>query len=455
MNLKTMERMIYHLFMTMKNLMLTMTMDGHLPQDKTLEMNIRTTMLHPVKLSEGRNMNMLKIRKRTMMTMLHPDHNAKLSKGVNVLQNLPQNHLHDRTGKNLHQEKSNHMKPRANNYLTSLKRSSLCTLFNCAKILMKSSRQSKTRWHANLLQQRKRLNEHQAVIVLQDAYHGSTTVTAGMSTCLGAGAKGNTDKAALDWDYCARDVHVAEWGDPEAVLKIARELPEGNNPAAFFAETIQGVGGHRTCPEGYLKTVYDGIRKMGAICVADEVQTGFGRTGDYFWSFEAQAVIPDIVTLGKPVGNGFPLGVVITKRAIAKKFDGCAFFNTCGGNPVACAAGLAVLEVVEREKLQDNAKKVSEYFLKKLHEGPMLQYPDVIKDVQGMGWFLGMRMDSAATADCIVGRCRELKVLVGASGAVVRVKGPVCLTLADVDLFLDALVTAIKEVHERNAAGKH
>src|SRR5208337_3048687 len=142
-------------------------------------------------------------------------------------------------------------------------------------------------------------------------------------------------------------------------------------------------------PPGYLGEVYKHVRAAGGVCIADEVQVGFGRLGTHFWGFETQKVIPDIVVLGKPIGNAFPLAAVVTTSGIAASFaNGMEFFSTFGGNPVACAAGLAVLEVLEEEGLQENARVVGDYWLKLLRELDC----DMIGDVRGMGLFLGIEL---------------------------------------------------------------
>ena len=136
-----------------------------------------------------------------------------------------------------------------------------------------------------------------------------------------------------------------------------------------LAETFPSVGGQIVPPDGYLQRAYAAIRKAGGVCIADEVQTGFGRLGAAFWGFELQGVTPDIVVLGKPAGNGMPLGVVVATRDIAASFDsGMEFFSTFGGNPVSCAAGLAVLEVIESDGLQDHAARVGARLLEGLRE---------------------------------------------------------------------------------------
>src|SRR5208282_6650809 len=159
-------------------------------------------------------------------------------------------------------------------------------------------------------------------------------------------------------------------------------LEEARSPAAYIAETLPSVAGQIVFSQNYLAEVYKHVRAAGGVCIADEVQAGFGRLGTHFWGFETQGVVPDIVVLGKPIGNGFPLGAVVTTPEIAASFDnGMEFFSTFGGNPVACAAGLAVLDVLRDEKLQENALRVGNGLLSRL-EQLQERYP-LIGDVRG------------------------------------------------------------------------
>src|SRR5262249_15585142 len=197
------------------------------------------------------------------------------------------------------------------------------------------------------------------VIVLEDAYHGHTTSLTACSPYKfnGPGGKGKPNwvrVAPLPDDYRG----PYRRNDPDAGKKYARDAGEllikedGHAVAAYLAESLPSAAGQIVFPPGYLAEVYRQIRAAGAICIADEVQVGFGRLGRHFWGFETQQVVPDIVVLGKPIGNGFPLAAVVTTRTIARSFDnGMEFFSTFGGNPVSCAAGLAVLDVLQAENL--------------------------------------------------------------------------------------------------------
>jgi 4-aminobutyrate aminotransferase-like enzyme len=207
-------------------------------------------------------------------------------------------------------------------------------------------------------------------IVLESAYHGNTTSLIDISPYKHDGPGG---AGAPPWVHTVpiADVYRGPYkaGDPQAGIKYAQPVLEiaealhhrGVGLAAYIAETCPSVGGQILFPAGYLARVYRHVRQAGGVCIADEVQTGYGRMGMHFYAFEAQGVVPDIVVLGKPIGNGHPIGAVITTPAIAAAFDnGMEFFSTFGGNTVSCAIGLAVLDVVIDEELQAHALRVGE-----------------------------------------------------------------------------------------------
>jgi len=195
--------------------------------------------------------------------------------------------------------------------------------------------------------------------------------------------------------------------------------------------------------------VYRHVRDAGGVCIADEVQVGFGRLGTHFWGFETQGVVPDIVVLGKPIGNGFPLAAVVTTEEIAAAFDnGMEFFSTFGGNPVSCAAGLAVLEVLEEEHLQQNAQRIGNRLIAGLHE--LQQRHVLIGDVRGSGLFLGLdlvrdratRQPAMEEASYVVNRLRDRGILTGTDGPyhnVIKLRPPLIFSEADADLFLTTL----------------
>ncbi len=208
-------------------------------------------------------------------------------------------------------------------------------------------------------------------------------------------------------------------------------------------------------PPGYLAEAYRHVRGAGGVCIADEVQTGFARLGTHFWGFETQGVTPDVVVLGKPIGNGFPLGAVVTTREIAAAFDnGMEFFSTFGGNPVACAAGLAVLDVLDEERLQERARRVGEHLLAALRD--LQQRRPLIGDVRGSGLFLGVELvrdratlePATEEAAYVVERLRERGVFCGTDGPfanVLKLRPPLILSEDDADLFVRRLDEVLAE----------
>ena len=235
--------------------------------------------------------------------------------------------------------------------------------------------------------------------------------------------------------------------------KIRAIQARGTQVAAFFAEGIIGCGGQMPLPDGYLQRAYEMVREAGGLCVADEVQTGFGRVGERFWSFELSGVVPDIVTMGKPIASGHPLGAVVTTPEIAAAFNnGMEYFNTFGGNPVACAIGLEVLSIIRDERLQENALEVGAYWIESLREAGA-RYP-IIGQVRGAGLFLGVelirdreRLEPADwEARYIVERMKARGILVSTEGPrhnVLKLKPPIIFRREHVDKFVDALEEAL------------
>ncbi len=215
------------------------------------------------------------------------------------------------------------------------------------------------------------------------------------------------------------------------------EILKTAQPAAYIAESLPSVGGQIVFPQNYLAEVYRHVRASGGVCIADEVQVGFGRLGDYFWGFEMQNVIPDIVVMGKPMGNGFPLAGVVTTREIAASFDnGMEYFSTYGGNPVACAAGLAVLDVLEEERLPQNAARVGGHLMEELRRMP-------VSDVRGRGPFPGSGTGYWRTG-CVyvVNRLRDRGILAGTDGPnhnVIKIRPPLIFSMEDADFFVTVL----------------
>jgi 4-aminobutyrate aminotransferase-like enzyme len=301
------------------------------------------------------------------------------------------------------------------------------------------------------------------MIVLDAAYHGNTTSLIDISPYKHSGPGG---AGAPDWVHVAplpdvyRGAFRGDTAGPDYAAHVGEIVDQlraaGRGVAAFIAETCPSVGGQLVFPNGYLASVYAYVRDAGGLCIADEVQTGLGRMGTSFWAFEDQRVAPDIVVMGKPLGNGHPIGAVATTRAIADAFDtGMEFFSTFGGNTVSCAVGLAVLDVVRDEGLQQRALDTGTYLLSKLR--PLADRYSIIGDVRGSGLFLGVELvrdrdtlePAGAEASFIANRMRERGVLLGTDGPyhnVVKIRPPMPFDTSDADLLVEAFELALAEL---------
>jgi len=302
------------------------------------------------------------------------------------------------------------------------------------------------------------------MITLEHAYHGHTNALIDISPYKFDGPGGRGRKPWVHVAPIADDYRGPyRRGDAKAGAKYAAHVGEilesarreGREVAAYIAETLPSVAGQIVFPPNYLAEVYRRVRAAGAVCIADEVQVGFGRLGTHFWGFETQGVVPDIAVFGKPIGNAFPLAAVVTTRVIAESFaNGMEFFSTFGGNPVACAAGLAVLDVLRDEGLQDRALRVGKYWmteLKKLEECYRL-----IGDVRGSGLFVGIdlvrdretREPATEQAEYVVNRLRDCGILAGTDGPyhnVIKLRPPLIFAEADADLFVRAFESILQE----------
>jgi 4-aminobutyrate aminotransferase-like enzyme/Ser/Thr protein kinase RdoA (MazF antagonist) len=308
------------------------------------------------------------------------------------------------------------------------------------------------------------------LIVLEHAYHGHTSTLIDISPYKfdgpgGRGCKPWVHVAPIADDYRGK----YRRGETEIGKKYAACVGEilsnckkkGQRVAAFIAETLPSVGGQIVFPANYLSEVYKQVRAGGAVCIADEVQVGFGRLGTHFWGFGTQGVVPDIVVFGKPMGNAFPLAAVVTTREIAASFaNGMEFFSTFGGNPVACAAGLAVLEVLRDENLQHNALTVGTQWLRDLRD--LQAKHQLVGDVRGLGLFLGIdlvtdretRAPATRQASYVVNRLREEGILAGTDGPhhnVLKLRPPLCFTHAHATQFTSALDSILAEPGARPA----
>lgn len=292
------------------------------------------------------------------------------------------------------------------------------------------------------------------IIVTDFAYHGTTKATYEIST---------SDIAADNLpDHVVTvpvpDTYTGEFRDDESAGEkyaayteqaIAELRERGIKPAAFIIDTIISSGGVVEPPRGYLAKAAQIVREAGGLFIADEVQPGFGRTGEHFWGYEADGVVPDIVTMGKPMGNGHPISAMVSRADIVRAFANKAeYFNTFGGNPVSCAAGLAVLDVIEQEGLQENARMVGKYLTRGLHQ--LAVRHRAIGDIRGTGLFIAVELvtdgerrepATALTAD-VVNRLRDSGVLTGAIGPadnILKLRSPMVLSKKDVDFFIEIL----------------
>lgn len=291
------------------------------------------------------------------------------------------------------------------------------------------------------------------VIALRNAYHGGSQ-----------GAMGLT--AHSTWKYSVPhgfgvhhtvtpDRYRGHFGydDADAGEKYAKDVEElirlgsTGGVAGFIAEPMQGVGGVIEMPPKYLQNAYEYVRGAGGICIADEVQTGFGRTGESFWGFENNDVVPDMVVMAKGIGNGCPLAAVVTTKEIAECMTEAIHFNTFGGNPVSCAEGLATLNVLLEDDMQGNSKRLGEKLFAGLRN--LQEKYCCIGDVRGMGLMVGLELieddektpATELTAN-ILETCKDMGLLIGKGGFfghVIRITPPMCLTVEDIDFMLEVL----------------
>uniref|UniRef100_A0A9J7Y3B5 Ethanolamine-phosphate phospho-lyase n=1 Tax=Cyprinus carpio carpio TaxID=630221 RepID=A0A9J7Y3B5_CYPCA len=263
---------------------------------------------------------------------------------------------------------------------------------------------------------------HKDIITLENAYHGHVSSLIDISP------------------YKFHQMAVAEPSQHVHVI------------AAFIAESLQSCGGQVIPPVGYFQKVAQHVRNAGGVFIADEVQVGFGRVGTHFWGFQLQGedFVPDIVTMGKPIGNGHPMSCVITTREVAESFmsSGMEYFNTFGGNPVSCAIGLAVLDVIEKEDLQGNALHIGSYLTQLLDD--LKKRHLLVGDVRGRGLFIGLdlvrnrdkRTPATAEAQDVIYRLKEQRILLSADGPhrnVLKFKPPMCFSREDAELVVEKI----------------
>ncbi|MFQ5991791.1 MAG: aminotransferase class III-fold pyridoxal phosphate-dependent enzyme, partial [Nitrospiraceae bacterium] len=299
--------------------------------------------------------------------------------------------------------------------------------------------------------------------VIDGGYHGNTSTLVEISPYKfdgpgGAGAPPYVHKVLLPDLYRGpqRDKPDAGRAYARDVLRAKEKVVrEGRKVAAFICESMLSCAGQIVLPPEYLATAYEYVRAAGGVCIADEIQVGFGRVGSQFWAFQTQRVVPDIVTMGKPMGNGHPLAAVVTTPEIAASFEnGMEYFNTFGGNPVSCAIGLAVLDVLEKEDLQKRALSVGLY-TKDLLSRLMARHP-ILGDVRGEGLFIGVELvrdrktlePAGVEASYVAERMKELGVLVGTDGTdhnVLKIKPPMVFTKADADRLVKTVDVMLSE----------
>jgi len=299
------------------------------------------------------------------------------------------------------------------------------------------------------------------LIALRNAYHGGSPGTMALTSH-------HTWKFNVPHSFGVTharmpDLYRGQYGpeDPDAGKKYAADIQEtvqfctSGRIAAFIAESIQGVGGSVVFPDGYLQHAYAHAREAGGLCIADEVQAGFGRTGTHFWGFETQGVMPDIVTMAKGIGNGCPLAAVVTTPEIARTLASRIHFNTFGGNPVSCAQGRAVLRVIDKEGLQKNSLEIGAHLTAGFHR--LAEKHPIIGDVRGKGLMLGIELvkDRAtkepAKEACaeVFERCKDLGLLIGKGGLwgnTLRIKPPMCIHQADADFMIAVIDEALSSL---------
>ena len=307
--------------------------------------------------------------------------------------------------------------------------------------------------------------QRREIVVLEHGYHGNTQGLIDVSHYKFAGKGGEgpgatTTVSLLPDPYRGKfqghSTATAEAyaGEFKGLLEHLHSI--GRPPAAFLAESISGCGGQVLYPAGYLRMAADYLRSSGGLFIADEVQVGFGRVGDDWWAFEADGFVPDIVTMGKPMGNGHPIAAVVTTQEVANSFNtGMEYFNTFGGNPVSAAIGKAVLSVLDSGGVKSNARDVGAYFLTQLQA--LQSEHHIIGDVRGRGLFIGVDLvkcrESKEPATTLAGRvveyAKEHGVLLSTDGPgnnVLKIKPPLVINKEDVDTAIYVLGNALERV---------
>ena len=310
------------------------------------------------------------------------------------------------------------------------------------------------------------------MIVTEHAYHGTSWAIAQITTCYETSEERGDNIVTIPAPDSYRGLYA---GDEKAADKYASHLHEaietlarnGHRPAAFIVDSIFSYVGLPTVPPGYLAKAVEIVHQAGGLFVADEVQPGFGRLGTHFWGFDSHGVVPDIATMGKPMGNGYPVSAVVTSEGVVEAFvQHSHYFNTFGGTPVACAAALAVLEVIEQQGLQANALETGNYLLEGLKA--LAADQTLIGDIRGSGMFIGIDLvrdlDSREPATLETGKAvnllRQHGVLIGSTGQhdnILKIRPPMVFSRENADLLLQKLEIVLKEISNagnRVAGGK-
>ena len=301
------------------------------------------------------------------------------------------------------------------------------------------------------------------MLVVDNAYHGHTSTLIDISPYkfMGKGGKGKPEPwvhvVPVPDSYRGAHKGMTRKTGTAYGNDVGRIIAGLHRPVAgFISESLLSCGGQVIPPPGYFETAFKQVRDAGGVCILDEVQVGFGRIGTHFWAFESQGVVPDIVVMGKPMGNGHPMAAVVTTRKIAQSFAdaGMEFFATFGGNPVSCAIGTAVLDVIEREQLQENALTVGTFLRDGLQD--LMNRHDIVGDVRGTGLFIGVELvkdrrtlePATAAAAAVVNALRQRRVLTGTDGPfdnVIKIKPPMVLTREDAVMVVEIFDAILKE----------
>ncbi|MBD9587478.1 aminotransferase [Pseudomonas sp. PDM03] len=301
------------------------------------------------------------------------------------------------------------------------------------------------------------------IISVLEAYHGWTVGADAVSTSIADNPKALSSRP--DWVHpvTAPNTYRGEFRGPDSAPDYVRsvehnlaKIAEQQRPlAGFICEPVYGNAGGISLPPGYLKQVYAMVRAQGGVCIADEVQVGYGRMGHFFWGFEEQGVVPDIITMAKGMGNGQPLGAVITRREIAEALEAEGyFFSSAGGSPVSCQIGMAVLDVMEEEKLWENAQVVGGYFKERLEA--LIDSHPLVGAVHGSGFYLGVELirnretlePATEETTALCDRLRELGIFMQPTGDflnVLKIKPPMVTSRQSVDFFVDMLAKVLAE----------